>query len=419
MERQSNNEHLETDEEDGGFTMEFRIGVVEDIEAQVEEMMRLGALGYFKEARQLSQSIAPAHPRTFEVVFEQLRLMLDQGAYTDLIARAEAHPQDSCTAQQSNLIALMKAIAHASISGAEGSQPSNKSEKAQSIEPAALCVQLQQRLRDASWTLEELLKDLLLLRLWFVRRTHQSAPVTALETSIYDGLVEVVFMLLEQDQMWAAKILFQSACRHMLFAFASSGTRWNTMMDTLERIAAIDESVFEGRLAKVMMAQVLLEAAQYTSSGREPPSPEVVAVVYEIAEGLQRRFETEFAGEDYGPRSAVRRRLTTSLNQLTLPIGLGGKEEAEWTIGKIKALKIKADLHDDLAMHDVLVSFALSIGLELQRLEERYERFGKSVNPQAAKSSEFLNDRTSLLAARRRLMGLRIKSRSETTHDGM
>lgn len=155
MERQSNNEHLETDEEDGGFTMEFRIGVVEDIEAQVEEMMRLGALGYFKEARQLSQSIAPAHPRTFEVVFEQLRLMLDQGAYTDLIARAEAHPQDSCTAQQSNLIALMKAIAHASISGAEGSQPSNKSEKAQSIEPAALCVQLQQRLRDASWTLEE------------------------------------------------------------------------------------------------------------------------------------------------------------------------------------------------------------------------------------------------------------------------
>lgn len=137
------------------------------------------------------------------------------------------------------------------------------------------------------------------------------------------------------------------------------------MMDTLERIAAIDESVFEGRLAKVMMAQVLLEAAQYTSSGREPPSPEVVAVVYEIAEGLQRRFETEFAGEDYGPRSAVRRRLTTSLNQLTLPIGLGGKEEAEWTIGKIKALKIKADLHDDLAMHDVLVSFALSIGLEV------------------------------------------------------
>ncbi|KAI7479421.1 hypothetical protein KC357_g4224 [Hortaea werneckii] len=66
MEQQSNPKHLETDEEDGGFAMEFRIGVVEDIEAQVEEMMRLGALGYFKEARQLSQSIAPAHQRTFE-----------------------------------------------------------------------------------------------------------------------------------------------------------------------------------------------------------------------------------------------------------------------------------------------------------------------------------------------------------------
>ncbi|KAI6791309.1 hypothetical protein KC367_g8104 [Hortaea werneckii] len=196
MEQQNVGKQAEPHEDDEGFTMEFKIEVVDDIEAQVEEMMRLGALGYFQEARQLSHSTASGHQRKFEVVFEQLRLMLDQGAYTDLIARAESHPQDSCTAQQSDLIALMNAIAHASVSGAKGSQPSNKLEESQIIEPAALCVQLQQRLRDASWTFEELLEDLLLLRLWFVRRTHQSAPVTALETSTYYGLVEVVFMLL-------------------------------------------------------------------------------------------------------------------------------------------------------------------------------------------------------------------------------
>ncbi|KAI7081976.1 hypothetical protein KC356_g8744 [Hortaea werneckii] len=155
MEQQNVGKQAEPHEDDEGFTMEFKIEVVDDIEAQVEEMMRLGALGYFKEARQLSQSIAPVHQQTFEVVFEQLRLMLDQGAYSDLIARAESHPQDLCTAKQSDLIALMVAIACASISGAEEFQASATLGKRELIDPAALCVHLHQRLRDASWTLEK------------------------------------------------------------------------------------------------------------------------------------------------------------------------------------------------------------------------------------------------------------------------
>lgn len=153
MEQQSNPKHLETDEEDGGFAMEFRIGVVEDIEAQVEEMMRLGALGYFKEARQLSQSIAPAHQRTFEVVFEQLRLMLDQGAYTDLIERAESHPKNVCTSEQSDLIALMVAIAHVSISGVGQTHPSDTLSQFQHV--GLLIAQLRRRLSDGQWTTQE------------------------------------------------------------------------------------------------------------------------------------------------------------------------------------------------------------------------------------------------------------------------
>ncbi|KAI6855506.1 hypothetical protein KC338_g8137 [Hortaea werneckii] len=155
MEQLNNPKHRGTDEEDEGFTMEFKVEVVDDIEAQVEEMMRLGALGYFKEARQLSQSIAPVHQQTFEVVFEQLRLMLDQGAYTDLIERAEIHPEAVCTPEQSDLIALMVAIAHVSISGVGQSYRSEVSSEFQHVESSALSVQLRDRLRGGQWTTEE------------------------------------------------------------------------------------------------------------------------------------------------------------------------------------------------------------------------------------------------------------------------
>ena len=155
MDPQNNPEHLKADEEDDSFTMEFRMEVVDDIEAQVEEMMCFGTQGYFKRARQVSQSIAPAHQQTFGVVFEQLRLLLDQGAYADLIERADSHPKNVCTAEQCDLIALMVAIAHVSMNGDGSSHRSDAWRKFQHIRPAALIVQLQDRVIGGQWPIEE------------------------------------------------------------------------------------------------------------------------------------------------------------------------------------------------------------------------------------------------------------------------
>lgn len=155
MEPQTYPEHLKADEEDDSFTMEFQIEAVDDVEAQVEEMMRLGALGYFKEARQLSQSIAPAHQQTFEVVFQQLMLMLDQGAYTDLIEKADSHSKNDCPAEQSDVIALMVAIARVSVNGDGSSETSEALSKFQPMRPLALSVQLRDRISGGQWTIEE------------------------------------------------------------------------------------------------------------------------------------------------------------------------------------------------------------------------------------------------------------------------
>ena len=155
MEPQNNPEHLKVDGEDDSFTMECKIEVVDGIEAQVEEMMRLRVQGYFKEARQLSQSIASRHQQTFEVVFEQLRLMLDQGAYTDLIEKADSRPRNVCTAEQSDLIALMVAIARVSMNGDRSSDTSESLSKFQPMRPPALSVQLRDRLSGGQWTIEE------------------------------------------------------------------------------------------------------------------------------------------------------------------------------------------------------------------------------------------------------------------------
>ncbi|RMY77874.1 hypothetical protein D0862_13472 [Hortaea werneckii] len=135
--------------------MDFRIEVVDNIEAQVEEMMRLGALGYFKKARQVSQSIALEYQQNFEVAFEQLRLMLDQGAYTDLIARAMSTPKQTWTPAQRALISMLVAIARMSMSGTEGIQASDAFVESKFVGPSAISVRLRDRLGGRDWTIEE------------------------------------------------------------------------------------------------------------------------------------------------------------------------------------------------------------------------------------------------------------------------
>lgn len=156
MEHRHDEISAEPGEDDGGFTMDFAIEVVEDIEAQMEEMMRLGALGYFKEARQVSQSIAPEYQQKFEVVFEQLRLMLDQGAYVDLIARAESFPKNACTPEQSALIALMVAITHLRMNDTKETQAFDDAlRQSQLLDIPAIHTRLRDRLKGGNWAIEE------------------------------------------------------------------------------------------------------------------------------------------------------------------------------------------------------------------------------------------------------------------------
>ena len=74
MEQRIDEWRAEQNGENVGFAMDFRTEVMDEVGAKLEETMRLGLLGCFKEARQVSQSIAPVHQQKFQVVFEQLRL---------------------------------------------------------------------------------------------------------------------------------------------------------------------------------------------------------------------------------------------------------------------------------------------------------------------------------------------------------
>lgn len=101
--------------EDEGFTMTFSFDVIEDVAEQVEEMMRLGALGYFAHARAISDSIDPRHLSSFAVVAEQMRLLLDQGDYQALQGRAPFASKFAAT--QGSIVQCMVWLGTAGMTG--------------------------------------------------------------------------------------------------------------------------------------------------------------------------------------------------------------------------------------------------------------------------------------------------------------
>ncbi|KAI7204216.1 hypothetical protein KC324_g866, partial [Hortaea werneckii] len=303
MEHHHDERDAEMGEDDGGFTMDFEIQVVDDIEAQVEEMMRLGALGYFKEARQVSQSIAPVHQQKFEVVFEQLRLMLEQGAYPDLIARAKSYPEDACTSEQSALIALMAMIAHLHMNDTKESRASDALKESQLIDPCAICVRLQDRVNGGSWTIEELLEDLLSLRLWYLGEMR-GAPVAELDENAADRLFDAAFFLLGQEQFWAAKSLFLFTLLHGLIYGVPQGIDTRS---AVKRVQGIDESTYGSRVTKVALAR---EIGDWTTWYQASPlfrrfNLRELEEIWRLAEDTKADMERRFKGEDYGPGSLV------------------------------------------------------------------------------------------------------------------
>ena len=94
---------------EGGFTMNFSVDIVDDVPAMVDEMMRLGDLGYFNEACEISNMLA-RHSDIFAVIAERMRLFLIQGAFQELLDFTDAVNLEG-TATQTTILHTMRTIA--------------------------------------------------------------------------------------------------------------------------------------------------------------------------------------------------------------------------------------------------------------------------------------------------------------------
>jgi hypothetical protein len=77
-------EDLTLIDNDGGFVMDFSIDIVEDVPAEVENVMHLATVGLFKEAREAAGLTMERYLDHFPVLIEFLRLLYDQGDYQSL-----------------------------------------------------------------------------------------------------------------------------------------------------------------------------------------------------------------------------------------------------------------------------------------------------------------------------------------------
>lgn len=108
-------------DKDQGFTMQFSIDVVDvsypdAVAERVEQMMRLGAHGRFKEAREISDSELAPYSYMFPVAAERMRLLLDQAAFEDLIKLAHALDTSNFTQTERMVVELMLSIARIAVS---------------------------------------------------------------------------------------------------------------------------------------------------------------------------------------------------------------------------------------------------------------------------------------------------------------
>jgi hypothetical protein len=96
-----------------GFTMDFSLDVVSDIEQDVEDVARQGALGNFRNARGMFEEALNKHRDQFPVYAEYLRLCLDGGDWNSL-AEASDYGCGSWTSLASNIVRLLRAVGEAS-----------------------------------------------------------------------------------------------------------------------------------------------------------------------------------------------------------------------------------------------------------------------------------------------------------------
>jgi hypothetical protein len=101
----------ETHTDDDGFTMDFSLDVVSDIEQDVEDVARQGVgLGNFGRARAMYEEVLKTHRDKFPVYAENLRLCLDAGDWGSLAADASERESADWSDLAANIVRLLRIV---------------------------------------------------------------------------------------------------------------------------------------------------------------------------------------------------------------------------------------------------------------------------------------------------------------------
>jgi hypothetical protein len=92
-----------------GFTMEFSLDVVSNVEQDVEDVARQGALGNFRKARGMFAQALNNHHDQFPAYAEYLRLCIDGGDWRSLTEACD-YGCGSWTGLATNITRLLRAV---------------------------------------------------------------------------------------------------------------------------------------------------------------------------------------------------------------------------------------------------------------------------------------------------------------------
>lgn len=108
-----------TGEEEDAFTMEFSFDIETDFLEIVEHMAYRSTLGQFRAAREISDSLLEEPIDIFPVAFEAIRLLYDQGQYSQLRKTVQkiTKGHQRWDAQELNILKLMDKLAATAMDG--------------------------------------------------------------------------------------------------------------------------------------------------------------------------------------------------------------------------------------------------------------------------------------------------------------
>ncbi|KAK5175292.1 uncharacterized protein LTR77_000430 [Saxophila tyrrhenica] len=336
---------------DGGFAMDFSVEIEEDVPALVEEMMRLGTLGYFVEARKLSDKHLVRHASIFAVAAERMRLLLIQGDISQL-AKMSYETEGAEFDLQRAIVNTMFLIANVHISPAALRSKYELSSSIERLENLSL--------RDDVDEAELLLKSVLELHrsnpTCNMQDEHQRFPLLQISFEQHRRLMNIAQRLVQSRHYWEAKpalaICCRSSCSYGLSDNGATPALAYNFLQLAEIAESCDQTTFEGRSAAIDMSQTICDAARgcvyYDKRGEVfPPTKAAITRLLRFQNNI---LERAAPTEDYGPRCHARLiSIATNLRAME-SLSPGGMPLSRWDIeGAVEALN-SAKEHEDLLL---------------------------------------------------------------------